>query len=112
MSSEMKQNFLLSWRGRSEVKEGSGQLSVSVNFCICVVPLQELAEGRGAVAVLSLFFRPQLRESFLTLRKIEKRIVSEAIWPDRAVRDAAFALTSEYGQRVAIAGVGGLGNET
>ena len=43
------------------------------------VPVEKLAEGCAAVAVVGFFFRRQFREGFLNGRKIKERVIAESV---------------------------------
>ncbi len=68
------------------------------------MPLQKFPERRPAMAIPRLVLRRKLRESFPNLRKIEKRIIPEAILPTRRIEDDALCRSTEGRQRSAIAG--------
>src|ERR1700683_4226403 len=91
MSSGMRMEpFIMLLRAKGS--QGSG--SSSRSLC-CLIPSQELAERRAALAVLSFFFGSQFSECFLDLRKIEQGIVAESVFPPTAVQDNAFRLAAK-----------------
>jgi hypothetical protein len=66
-------------------------------------PFEEVAERRPAVAPSGLFFCGQLGKCFLDLRKVEQRIVAEAIGAPRSVEDDSFGRAPKCGQSLAAA---------
>ena len=82
-----QKNFLLSSRGRNEVKKRLPSRQPSART---PAPFEELPKCRAAVTVLRFFLGSQLGESFLNIRKIKQRIVTEAIRPTRGVEDCSF----------------------
>ena len=71
-----------------------------------VRPLQKLAEGRAAMAVLGLLFGGELGEGLADLGEEEQRIVAESVVSARGVQDQAFGFAVKCCQRVSVAGDG------
>src|SRR6202161_3867364 len=65
-------------------------------------PFEEVPERRPAVAAFRLFFRGQLGKCFLDLRKVEQRIVAEAIRAPRSVEDDSFGRAPKCGQTLTV----------
>src|SRR2546425_12425202 len=97
--------------GAREVKSRKPGVSCELSCCICLVPLQEFAEGRAAVAVVSLFFSAQLGEGLLNSGKTEQWVIAEAVRPARPVQDDTFGLSTEHRQRLTVLSGGDYADE-
>src|ERR1019366_1642461 len=68
-----------------------------------VGPLQKLAEGRPAMAVLGLFFGGEFGEGLVDLGKEKQWIVAESVATARRVQNNAFGLAMKRCQGVSVA---------
>ena len=73
-------------------------------LCAFVLPLQKLAKGGAAVAILGLLFGREFGESLPDFRKVEQRIVAEAIGAARRAQNETFGAAVKGSQSVSVAG--------
>src|ERR1700690_3177922 len=84
---------------------------VRVVFGAFVLPLQEGAKSRAAMAVVRLFLGDEFGEGLADFREVKQRIVAEAIFAARRTQNHAFSFAVESGQRVSVAGGGNHADE-
>src|SRR5215468_6649294 len=59
------------------------------------IPFQKLSKSLAAMTVFSLFFRRQLSESLVQLRKVKERVVTEAVCATRGSQQFASSFAIE-----------------